>query len=67
MNKMVKCYFCKKEVSATVRIYVKARNNREKSSFRDLCGKCYYADKLANGYKMVGTTGMGLPIYKKEG
>lgn len=37
----MKCYFCKKEISIAMRTFVKARGNREKDNFRDLCKPCY--------------------------
>ena len=37
----MKCYFCKREIKTAIRTYVPARNNREKSNFRDLCEDCY--------------------------
>ena len=37
----MRCYFCKKEIAEAIRVFVKAQNNREKDSFRDLCTTCY--------------------------
>ena len=44
----MKCYLCKREVGCAIRTYVSARDNREKSKFRDLCEGCnvaYMGDK----------------------
>jgi len=37
----MKCYFCKKETSKAIRVFCNARNEQEKSGFRDVCEDCY--------------------------
>lgn len=44
------CYFCKETISKAHRTLVPARNNREKTKFRDLCDSCYREFWESQGY-----------------
>lgn len=46
----MKCYLCKAEINKSVRVFMDARNKREKSQYRDLCEVCYPKHMLAEGY-----------------
>lgn len=66
----MKCYLCKKEISLAVRVYVKARNKREKSNFRNLCQNCYdfYTKQKINLSNVKSATNMDVPpMIKKRG
>ena len=50
----MKCWLCKKEITKAMRVFVKARNGREKDNFRDVCFPCFeklYPDALWIGGK----------------
>lgn len=37
----MKCYVCKREIDRAVRVFMGARDRRERAQFRDLCDTCY--------------------------
>lgn len=46
----MKCFICKKEIKESTRRLIRARNHREKDSFRDLCPICYDEQMREDGY-----------------
>lgn len=62
----MKCYLCKKIISVSTRVYLDARNRREKGQFRDLCWTCYDEKMKADGYKLTKRES-GVNFWEKEG
>jgi hypothetical protein len=58
----MKCYLCPKEVSEAIRIWMPAKNRREKDQFRNLCLDCYLNHRQEQGYVLE----KGCWIYKRR-
>ena len=57
----MKCYNCeKKDLKEAVRVFMPAKNAREKDSYRDICLKCYPLIMKKKGYILIGN------IWRKE-
>lgn len=50
----MKCYICNKPISSSIRVFMEAKNKREKSQFRDLCSTCYERKQESEGYVREG-------------
>jgi len=48
----MKCYLCKKEIEQSWRLFVAARNYRERDKFRDVCETCYKESRERNGFTL---------------
>jgi hypothetical protein len=48
------CYLCKTPIKSSVRVFLKAKNGREKDGRRDVCESCYKRTKEKDGYKLNG-------------
>ena len=49
----MKCHRCKKAIDRAVRVFMKARDHREKDNFRDVCYECYDTMMREGGYTLV--------------
>jgi hypothetical protein len=49
----MKCFSCKKTITHSIRKFVKAKNKREKSKFRDLCDSCYNKSMEDDDYLLI--------------
>ena len=60
----MKCYICKKRIKTAVRVFMLARNRREKDRYRDLCPNCYTAEMQRQGYELRKTS-TGIDLWTK--
>ncbi len=63
----MKCYVCKKPINRAVRVFMPARNHREKDSFRNLCEECYTKEMERQGSKLVGNTWLRVDVCRING
>lgn len=49
----MKCYRCKKQISSAIRVFMPAKDRREKAQHRDICDDCNLIIKSEQGYVLV--------------
>ena len=62
----MKCYVCKREIDRSVRVFMEARDRRERAQFRDLCQACYETHMTEQGY-VAERSESGLTVWAKLG
>lgn len=61
----MRCFLCKRDIQKAVRVFLDARNNREKSRFRDLCENCYHEHMTQQGFVLQKGEAGGLDMWVK--
>lgn len=50
----MKCYKCKKTgLTSATRVFMEARDRREKPGYRNVCDDCYSAIMHEHGYRLI--------------